>query len=700
MSKVKSLKTKLNDRHEDIIEELIKLIGPVSESGSHVLNQEDFKNNLTIFLKHFLKSLQCELGSIYTVEPNKNELRGFVTFGYTKDISDIKYELGDVNKKGKDLFKRNNNEKGKGITAFVATTGEVLWFDRRKLPSSHPAHAGRIDQRQWIHNRVFKNCGIIPLKVGNEIIGVVKLENFQAESPNYIISVDKKDLSLKIVRLIALAMDNHRRRLMKGDQIYRITINKPEQFEKVALGQVALKHVLTSICKSDYAYFTHKKSKEKLAERLPLVLGHETVAIIHELSYEQHYTDKNQNGINEFIQVGDRVVVIPQIPCENCPTCKASDGTVNTYGENYCENVKHMASNAEGSLRTRYRYWSDLLIKIPNEIENELAVLTEPIAQLVQVWRELGFDDQRKEEIELNLIKFKEIVLDNAFNIEADKFDDYFKIFAHDQQTPRTALRLIFDKFNKSEPIIRSFSHYRLMRRGLFLTALAKNINIIKKQNPKILILGTGPFAYFAAVLITQAYGIKKENLYVYGRRDASLAHFELFANKINIEYPSINNTSYGYSKTNESDETQKLKLCQNSITKALKSNNIEFDIILECIGGESTGNLIEFSLNNIADQGIIALFGLSDDSIDVDFNKVMSKQVTFKGFFRACRQSYLDVITHLKNPEFAKLISHVVENHCPPISIIQEKDLDKAFFISNSKEEKSWGKVLVSLAE
>ncbi len=697
MPKAISPKTKSPDKHEDVTEELAKLIGPVTESVSHLLNQDDFKKYLTLFLKHFLTTLQCELGSIYLVEPNKKELRGFVTFGYKKYIGDIVYELGDVNKKGRDLFRKKKNEKGTGITAYVATTGKELWFDRKKLPSSHPAHAGKIDQRQWVHNRVFKNCGIIPLKVGNEIIGVVKLENLHSKAPYYIISEDKKELALKIVLLIALAMDNHRRRLMKGDQIYRITINKPNQFEKVTLGQVALKHVLTSICKSDYDYFTHNKSKDKLAERLPLVLGHETVAKIHELSYEQHY----QDGKKEFILVGDRVVVIPQIPCKNCPTCKASDGTVNTYGENYCENVKHMASNAEGSLRTRYRYWSDLLIKIPDEIENELAVLTEPIAQLIQVWRELGFDDRKKEAIELDLVKFKEIVLDNAFNIEPDKFDDYFKIFAHDRQIPRTTLRLVFDKFNKAEPIIRSFSHYRLMRRGLFLTALAKNNNIIKKTNPKILILGTGSFAYFATVLITRIYGIKKENVYIYGRRDSSLAHFKSLANIINIEYPSINDTLYGYEKKGEVDETQKLQLCQEMITRTLKSKlyHTEFDIILECVGGEATENLVEFALNNIADQGIIALFGLSDSSIKIDFSKVMSKQVTFKGFFRACRQSYLDVISYLKRPEFANLIRHVVEKHYP-IPIAKEEELDTAFLQSNNKDDKAWGKVLVSLAE
>jgi Threonine dehydrogenase and related Zn-dependent dehydrogenases len=687
---------------EDILIELSPLICPTT-----IDSQLSFSNQITNILSKIGTLINCEVGSISVISPKTGKLEGLTTFGYKADISEITYSLGKQ-LDGKDLFRSNANETGGGITAFVATVGREEWFNSQEDVRNHPAWAGKIDKTQWEENRVFKNCGIIPLIVGNETIGVLKMENFEEKT----ISKPVKKTIHALTPFIAQALDSYRKQLMPGEIQFRITQIKAKKLEKVELGDVLLEHLLTSICTSDSYYFLHKKSKEKLAERLPLVLGHETVAIIREVGLGKYYSwsPYKKNKKSDMITVGDHVVVIPQIPCGECDTCKNSDGTIETYGENYCENVKHMASNVDGSLRTKYRYQPNLLIKYnPLDLPNKLAVLTEPFAQLVQVLRELGFK-KGENGFNLKLGQFNEIILNNAFNIPQQKFDSYFRIFASDIQKPRTLLRLPSAKelLNKSlldtnNDFNLSFSHYALMRRGLFLSAL-QNENIIKNENPNILILGTGPSAFIAALLLREAYNLRKDQVYIYGRRDESLKHFSEhnLGNTINVGAGKIDGNSITIDlpllEKAETPEKRILTL-QQFITNHLKKQNIKFDLVLECAGGDSTENLISFALDNIANKGIIALFGLSDQPITVNFKKVMESEITFKGFFRACLGSYFEAIEYLKETEFAQKASELLQDREP--NFIKEScELDAAFEQSLSKKENDWGKILVKLAD
>ena len=692
-------------RIEDILQNLSKLICPINEVHS------SFNEGIESVLKDLGKLVHCDVGSIYAVSPG-NTLKGLTRFGYEEEFKNITYQLGKE-KDGSDLYRdEEKGIEGGGITAFVATTGQGQWFNSQSEVKDHRAWKGAIDKIQWNGDREFKNCGILPLIVGNEIIGVLKMENFNHFAPEQItISEEVKNTVEVFAPFIAQALDNYRKQIMPGEKQYVITKTKAKEFVAINPGDIQLEHLLTSICTSDTYYFKHDKPPAKLAERLPLVLGHETVAIVREVGLNKKYNPRpNKEDFDKYlndetITVGDHVVVIPQIPCAKCKTCRESHGTVDDFGENYCEYVQHMASNINGSLRTKYSYDKDFLIKYdPKAIPNELAVLTEPFAQLVQVLRELGFKNEQLGFKDIHV--FGEIALNNAFKIPAEKFDEYFKIFAANNQTPRILLRLPRLQEELTNRYIK-FSHYELMRRGLFLSAnqdeIKDNKILLEKEQPNVLILGPGPVAFMAALLLREAYGLKKDQVYIYGRRNKELNHFSKTDLGITID---VTNASIDGIQINEnipkidSPNDNEVVLLQQFITDYFdKEKGIKFDIIIDCAGGKSTENLVNFALNNIANKGIIALFGLSEEPIRVDFKKVIDNEVTFKGFYRACRGSYFEALEYLSQSIFSEKAKELLYNR-KTMTITETRDLDSAFERSCSKEDQYWGKILVELSD
>ena len=721
---------------EDILESLARFTGPISMGSGEA---GTFGSQMTDVLSKIGRLVRCSVGSIWVISPQSGNLQGLATFGYRADISDIEYELGKKTE-GSHIEATHGKER-RGITAHVATKtpGESLWFNSAIEVKAHPAWAGKVDKKQWRGRRRFRNCGIIPLDVGHKRIGVWKMENF---SPSPILAEKRRTVE-SLAPFIAQALDSYRRHLVPGEKQFRMQ-PPPYKFEVVELGNVLLEHVLTSICASDVKYYLHEKSKEKLAERLPMVLGHETVGIVREVGLRQSYSPAPSTGTrkSERITVGDYVVVIPQIPCGVCPTCRGSrTGTTDEVGENYCENVRHMASNADGSLRTKYRWEPDLLIRYnPQEIPNKLAVMTELFAQLVQVLRELGFMEGR-EGFDVSIERFGEIMLSNAFSIPPGRFDSYFRIFASEDQVPRSMLRLPNEDKDllrgvsngRSVSTNRTFSHYSLMRRGLFLSALRAGARI-RKRSAKVLLLGTGPAAFIAALLLREAYGLSEEQVYIYGRRNESLEHFRKheLGRTINGSMPEVDGKPIvvdmktvwektgvhepsgqpGTTGTQPGAAPQRGRspfsgagglddrtvMLQPSVTKHLQGEGVTFDVVLECVGGRATENLVNFAIDNASERGIIGLFGLSEEPINVDFAKVLRKELTFKGFFRACRGSYFEALEYLKKKRVSGRALELVPREAWVVG--EASDLNKAFDESASSESKHWGKVLVELAD
>ena len=142
----------------------------------------------------------------------------------------------------------------------------------------------------------------------------------------------------------------------------RIIENVPEKF-------LLLKPIIAGICGSEILYFKGEKEPEKLRARLPMCLLHEGVAEIIEA------------GKGTRLKVGSKVVVNPMIPCGKCDPCKNGK-------ENLCQNAKYMAATANGLARTLFLYPEERVIPIPEEVEVEVAALTEPFSIALNAFEE------------------------------------------------------------------------------------------------------------------------------------------------------------------------------------------------------------------------------------------------------------------------------------------------------------------------
>ncbi|HHT48492.1 MAG TPA: alcohol dehydrogenase catalytic domain-containing protein [Firmicutes bacterium] len=134
-----------------------------------------------------------------------------------------------------------------------------------------------------------------------------------------------------------------------------------------------------AICKADLRYYIGARDKRTLGFKYPMNLLHEAVGSI--------ILDKT----NRF-KVGERVVLVPNIipktkhDCVHC-VCARAD-----LGENYCPNSFFASSNYNGFAREYVNYPVDYLIKIPLDLEPQLATFTELISVAISASRRLNLN--------------------------------------------------------------------------------------------------------------------------------------------------------------------------------------------------------------------------------------------------------------------------------------------------------------------
>ncbi|WP_018921983.1 zinc-dependent dehydrogenase [Salsuginibacillus kocurii] len=153
---------------------------------------------------------------------------------------------------------------------------------------------------------------------------------------------------------------------------------KEVETPKVHAGEVLLKVINSAVCGTDVRIYTGKKTK---GVRTPSIIGHETVGEIVETG----------EGVEHY-QTGDRVSVIPIIPCQHCYAC------LNGM-ENACENRKAIGYEFDGGFAEYVKIPEEAvsnrnLLKIPPEVALSDAVITEPLACCV--------NGLRKTDIKLN----------------------------------------------------------------------------------------------------------------------------------------------------------------------------------------------------------------------------------------------------------------------------------------------------------
>lgn len=133
-------------------------------------------------------------------------------------------------------------------------------------------------------------------------------------------------------------------------------VDKPEPKE----GQVRIKVDLAGICGSDNALF-HGKCNVPF----PVIGGHEAVGKIEKLG----------SGVTEF-EIGQRVTIHPNYFCGECELCQKKL-------PNLCKHKVRLGIDINGVFAEYVVVHAKQVIKIPDDMPNEIAVFTEPLAVAV-----------------------------------------------------------------------------------------------------------------------------------------------------------------------------------------------------------------------------------------------------------------------------------------------------------------------------
>ncbi|KAI4525680.1 chaperonin 10-like protein [Schizophyllum commune] len=178
----------------------------------------------------------------------------------------------------------------------------------------------------------------------------------------------------KTVRLCSF---HHNLAAMSDNPSFVLTGVENTKFEQRAVpkagpGEVIVAIKKTGICGSDAHYLTHGRIGDFVVTG-PMVLGHESSGVIHEVG------PKVTN-----VKPGDRVAVEPGATCGSCDACKSGH-------YNLCPDVVFAATPPyDGTLARYYQVPSHLVYKLPDNMSLEDGALIEPLSVGVHSVAKLG----------------------------------------------------------------------------------------------------------------------------------------------------------------------------------------------------------------------------------------------------------------------------------------------------------------------
>ena len=148
---------------------------------------------------------------------------------------------------------------------------------------------------------------------------------------------------------------------------YKILIKTAER-PAIKSDEVLVKVYATGICGSDLHAFRGKHPFVKL----PRILGHEVSGEVAEVGKDV-----------EEVEVGDRVVVEPLIPCGSCIAC-----VIGKY--NVCKSLKVLGIHVDGAFAEYLKAPSNRVYEIPNDLSFDDATLIEPYAVAAHIVKRSG----------------------------------------------------------------------------------------------------------------------------------------------------------------------------------------------------------------------------------------------------------------------------------------------------------------------
>ncbi len=174
---------------------------------------------------------------------------------------------------------------------------------------------------------------------------------------------------------------------MAAQGVLAATLVKPGQYEikeyplpEPAAGCVLVKMELSGICGTDkhtFQGYTTQYGGRQL--EFPIIQGHENVGTVAAIGGDGNYSDFE--GIP--LRVGDRVVVGANVCCGECYYCR------HDFPYYCCENMTDYGNNLSakdpphlfgGWSQYMYIVPGSFLVKVPDELPSEIAVLTEIFA--------------------------------------------------------------------------------------------------------------------------------------------------------------------------------------------------------------------------------------------------------------------------------------------------------------------------------
>ena len=142
----------------------------------------------------------------------------------------------------------------------------------------------------------------------------------------------------------------------EGDRKIRYGEGEPV---KPGKGEVQLKVSHCGICGTDLHIF-HGAMDARV--EMPLVMGHEMSATVHQLGA----------GVEDYA-LGDKVVVMPLAPCNDCPACAAGHSHI-------CHNLNFLGIDTPGAFQSYWTVPAYTLQRMPADLSLKHGALIEPLA--------------------------------------------------------------------------------------------------------------------------------------------------------------------------------------------------------------------------------------------------------------------------------------------------------------------------------
>jgi 2-desacetyl-2-hydroxyethyl bacteriochlorophyllide A dehydrogenase len=261
-------------------------------------------------------------------------------------------------------------------------------------------------------------------------------------------------------------------------------IKKPgsiELFEtetpELSPGEGLIKLSYAAICGTDMHIY-----EDRYPAELPKVVGHECSGEL---------ADLRPLG-KTVLRAGDRVVVQPFLTCGYCDACVTGHGNV-------CVDQKFFGTKTDGCFTQYMKIPLDKVYRTPDNVDQKLACMTEPLAVGVHAVRESGFMIGETALVmgagPIGLIVGIVLRMAGATNIVMTEIDNYRVRFAEkmgfnvvDPSRPEAKERLIAanngDKYHKIYEATAAESSYKLMFDVIKARGIIMLLGLTSKQNP------------------------------------------------------------------------------------------------------------------------------------------------------------------------------------------------------------------------